>query len=95
MLLLSPGFAISVLLATAYGAAFHLLRGGGHGMLARYLLAAWGGFALGQAVGWLIGWQVLMLGQVHVVEGTLGSGILLLLIHWLTAQPPEPGRVPR
>ena len=90
MLLISPGFALSALLATTYGAAFHLLRGGGHGMLARYLLAAWCGFALGQGAGWLIGWQVLMLGQVHVAEGTLGSGILMLLIHWLIVPPPEP-----
>ena len=92
MLLISPGFAFSALLATFYGATFHLLRGGGHGMLARYLFAAWGGFALGQAVGWLIGWQVLMLGQVHVVEGTLGSGVLMLIVHWLAAPPPEPNR---
>ena len=95
MLLLSPGFAFSALLATFYGAVFHLWRGGGYGMLARYLLAAWSGFALGQAVGWLIGWQVLMLGQVHVVEGTLGSGVLMLLIHWLAAPPREPNRLPR
>jgi hypothetical protein len=95
MLLLSPGFAFSALLATFYGAVFHLWRGGGHGMLARYLLAAWSGFALGQAVGWLIGWQVLMLGQIHVVEGTLGSGVLMLLIHWLIVPPREPNRLPR
>jgi hypothetical protein len=94
-MLISPGLAISALLATAYGAAFHLWRGGGFRNLARYLLAAWTGFALGQLVGWLGGWEFLMLGQVHVVEGTLGSAVLMVLAHWLIASPAEPARSPR
>ena len=85
MSLISPGLALSALLATAYGAAFHLWRGGGYGMLVRYLLAAWGGFALGQLAGWLGGWELAMVGQVHVLEGTLGSGLVLMIVHWLTA----------
>jgi hypothetical protein len=85
MSLISPGLALSVLLATAIGAAFHLWRGGGYGMLVRYLLAAWGGFALGQLAGWLGGWELAMVGQVHMLEGTLGSGLVLVIVHWLTA----------
>ena len=87
MSLISPGLALSVLLATAFGAVFHLWRGGGYGMLVRYLLAAWGGFALGQLVAWLGGWEFAMVGQVHVVEGTLGSGLVLMIVHWLTTSP--------
>jgi len=90
MSLISPGLAISALVATAYGAAFHLWRGGGLGMLLRYLVAAWGGFALGQAMGWLGGWEFLMLGQVHVLEGTLGSVVLMFMMSWLAASPSEP-----
>jgi len=85
MSLISPGLALSVLLATAIGATFHLWRGGGYGMLVRYLLAAWGGFALGQLAGWLGGWELAMVGQVHMLEGTLGSGLVLMIVHWLTA----------
>ncbi len=92
MSLLSPGLALCVLLATAYGAAFHLWRDGGYGMLVRYLLAAWGGFALGQLAGWLGGWEFAMVGQVHVLEGTLGSGVLLMIVRWLTASPSAPTR---
>jgi hypothetical protein len=95
MALISPGLAVSALLATAYGAAFHLWRGGGFGMLLRYLLAAWGGFALGQAAGWLAGWDYLMLGQVHLLEGTLGSVVLMLIVRWLAASPAEPDRLSR
>ncbi len=87
MSLISPGLAISALVATAYGAAFHLWRGGGLGMLLRYLIAAWAGFAVGQIAGWLGGWEFLMLGQVHVLEGTLGSLVLMMLVHWLSASP--------
>ena len=92
MSLISPGLALAVILATAYGAAFHRWRGGGYGMLVRYLLAAWGGFVLGQLVGWLGGWELAMVGQVHVLEGTLGSGVLLLIVHWLAASPSTPTR---
>ena len=92
MSFISPGLALAAILATAYGAAFHLWRDGGYGMLVRYLLAAWGGFALGQLVGWLGGWEVAMVGHVHVLEGTLGSGVLLTIIHWLAASPPAPTR---
>ena len=87
MALISPGLALSVLIATAYGAAFHLWRGGGFGVLLRYLVAAWAGFAAGQVVGWLAGWEFLMLGQVHMLEGTLGSVLLLFIMSWLAASP--------
>ena len=90
MSLISPGLALSALVATAYGAAFHLWRGGGFGVLLRYLTAAWAGFAAGQVVGWLGGWEFLMLGQVHMLEGTLGSVVLMFMISWLAASPSEP-----
>jgi hypothetical protein len=60
-------------------------------VLLRYLIAAWAGFAAGQVVGWLGGWEFLMLGQVHVLEGTLGSVLLMILVHWLTASPETGG----
>jgi len=91
MSLISPGLALAVILATTFGAVFHLWRGGGYGMLVRYLLAAWGGFALGQLVGWLGGWEFALVGQVHMLEGTLGSGALLMIVHWL-ASPSAPSR---
>jgi len=89
MSLISPGLALAVILATAYGAAFHLWRGGGYGHLARYLLAAWVGFALGQAVGWLSGWPVGLVGQVYVLEATLGSAVFLVLMSWLSLPAPR------
>ena len=60
-------------------------------MLLRYLVAAWAGFAAGQVIGWLGGWEFLTLGQVHVLEGTLGSIVLMMLVHWLTTSPKTGG----
>ncbi len=81
--LLSPGIIVSVLLATLCGAAFHTWRGGGYTRLLFYLLAAWAGFALGQVAAWLSGWQLLMIGQVHLLEGLLGCLLLLVLTSWV------------
>jgi hypothetical protein len=33
-----------------------------------------------------------MVGQMHVLEGTLGSGVLLVIVHWLAASPSTPTR---
>ena len=49
-----------------------------------YWPAAVAGFAAGQAIGTLwepIPWTV---GQVRIVEATLGAAIALALAHWLT-----------
>ncbi len=82
MELLSPGLVLSIIISTACGAAFHALRGEGYGKLLWYLLAAWVGFALGQGVAWLANWQFAMMGQVHLVEGVLGSLVLMILVSW-------------
>lgn len=83
MSLLSPGLALSILVSTACGAAFHAWRGEGYARLLRYLLAAWSGFALGQFVAWLAGWEFAAIGQVHVIEGWVGSMGVLILASWL------------
>ena len=80
---LSPGFIFAFLLATAYGAGFHLLFGGGLRKLALYLLAAWMGFALGQWVSATAGLALLDVGPVHTFTASLGSWLALLLSHWL------------
>lgn len=64
-------------LATLYGAAFHLWRGGNARRLLLYLLAGWLGFALGQGLGVLLTLDTLKIGQVHVFPATFGSGIAL------------------
>jgi hypothetical protein len=95
--LVSAAFGLSLLVSSAVGAAFHLWRGEGYGKLVQYLGAAWLGFGLGQAVGWLLGGQFAMIGRVHMVEGLLGCGIMLVLASWLKLDswPGQPARSPR
>lgn len=66
-----------------YGCVFHLWRGRTLWELVLYLVASGLGFALGQIVGNRIGWDWLMLGQVHLLEASAGSILLLILVHWL------------
>jgi hypothetical protein len=82
----SPGLVFAALLATAYGAGFHLLFGGRLAKLVLYLLAAWMGFALGQWVGGILGLAILDVGPVHAFTASLGAWLALFLTHWLSKE---------
>ena len=76
---MSPSLVFSALISTACGLGFHLLRGGSLWRMSVYVLAAWIGFAIGQAAGSLIGLRLIMIGEVHLIEGIAGSLIALVL----------------
>ena len=76
-----PAILLSALLATAYGALFHLWRGGDVRRLGLFLVAGWIGFGLGQLAGMLIGWNAVMVGEVHLIEATAGSLMALLVVN--------------
>lgn len=82
-LLLSPPLVLSVIIASAYAALFNLWQGGSAKDLLLYLVSCWLGFGLGELIGDLLGLDILMIGQIHVVEGTLGAWLLLVLARWL------------
>ena len=84
---LSPAFVLSAILAAAYGCGFHLWVGKTPLELGLYLVASGLGFASGQIVGDRTGCEWLMLGQVHLLEATIGSMTLLLLARWLRIRP--------
>jgi hypothetical protein len=73
----ASGLVLGFLLATAYGAAFHLIIGGPPRRLVLYVLAAWIGFILGHFVGDFLGIEVLKLGVVHLLSASLGAWIAL------------------
>lgn len=77
----SPALVISVLLGVAYAAAFHLWRGRSLRDFFIYLVAALLGFGAGQLIGTFtqIGW--LKIGEVHVVEATIGAWTALFAVH--------------
>lgn len=83
MFLISPSLILAASIASIYAVLYNLWRGGALRDLVFYLLAAWVGFGLGQFAGWLIGLNWLMIGSLHILEGTLLSWGLLFLVNWL------------
>lgn len=80
---MSPYLVLSTIIAVAYGAAFHLWKGRGVRELLLYLIASWLGFALGQMLGESIGSELLLIGPVHILEGTVVSWAAILAAWWL------------
>lgn len=83
----SPAIVFSFLLATLYGSLFHFVVGGDARRLALLLLSSWLGFTLGQALGGVVGLG--KIGTVYISSASLGAGLALLLMWWLTRRPPE------
>lgn len=68
-----PALTLAFILATLYGAVFHLFAGGDARRLAMYLLAAWVGFAVGQLLGMVLNLQILTIGTLQLASATAGS----------------------
>ena len=83
---LSPTLVLSVILSGMYACAFNLWLGKTPQELILYLAASGLGFAFGQIVGDRVSPGWLALGQVHLLEATIGSVVLLLLARWLNTR---------
>ena len=82
----ASGLVLGFLLATAYGAAFHLIIGGRPRKILLYILAAWVGFTLGQFIGDVIGVDVFQLGAINLLSASLGAWIALILSWFLSTR---------
>lgn len=80
---LSPALTLSIVMATAYAALFHLLWGRKARELPIYWAGALLGFGLGQLVGRLLSLGLLRLGDIYFLEGSLLCWLFLLLVRWL------------
>lgn len=83
----SPSIVFGFVLATLYGAAFHVLSGGDARRLALFLLAAWLGFALGQAFGETFEMTLMDIGPLHILSATVGAWLALVVARLLTRRP--------
>lgn len=81
----ASGLILGFLLATAYGAGFHVILGGPARRILLYVLAAWIGFALGHFLGDLLDIELLKLGALHLFSASLGAWIGLITSWWLVA----------
>lgn len=81
---LSPGLWLSILLAVIYSLLFSAWRWAGWGQLGRDVLAGLLGFAVGQLIGTLAGFDLGRIGQVQLLLGTAGAVAMLAVgrIFW-------------
>jgi hypothetical protein len=82
----ASGLVLGFLLATAYGAGFHIILGGPARRILLYLGAAWIGFILGHFLGDFLNIELFKLGAVHLLSASLGAWIALIASWWLGRQ---------
>ena len=80
----SPSVTFGFILATLYGALFHVITGGDARRLALFLLTGWLGFALGHIFGVLFAVSLFSIGPLHMFSATLGAWLALLAARFLT-----------
>ena len=73
-------FVFAFVVATMIGATFHFIFGGDARRLALFLLAAWIGFALGQAAGQSFGVTLFPIGELRIVSAIAGALFTLLAV---------------
>ena len=79
-----PALLFAILIASLYGALYHLVRGGGFWRLLLFLVLSLAGFALGHVIGLWRGWVWFPLGAVNLGPSSVGSLLILLLGDWLS-----------
>ncbi|MBK7919532.1 MAG: hypothetical protein IPJ94_25395 [Chloroflexi bacterium] len=82
----ASALVLGFLLATAYGAGFHVILGGPSRRIILYLIAAWLGFSLGHILGDLLNIELFKLGALHLFTASVGAWIALILSWWLAGQ---------
>ena len=76
-------FIFGGLIATFYGAAFHLIRGGGLGQLIVYILLSWIGFWAGHFISEQLNLSFFSLGQLNLGIATITSVFLMIIGYWV------------
>ena len=79
-----PSLIFAFLIASLYGALYHLIRGGKLGRLLLFLILGWIGFVLGHLVGIWQGWLLFPLGELNLGLSSLGSLVFLLTGDWIS-----------
>ncbi len=82
---IAAALILGFLLATAYGAGFHLILGGPAKRILLYVGAAWVGFLLGQIIGAVLNISLFKMGALYLFSASLGSWIALISSRWLVA----------
>lgn len=89
MTLVASGMILAFLLATAYGAAFHLIMGGPLRHVLVFIIAAWIGFTAGHFLGDFLNVDILDLGAINLFSASAGAW-LALFVTWLLVRHGPP-----
>lgn len=84
-----PAIILSLIIASLYAGLFHFVFAQKASDILRYWLAAIIGFLLGAAIGLLVPWSLLVIGDIHLLEGTLACTPALFLARWLLGAQAE------
>jgi len=89
----APSAFLGLLIASAFGFLFHLVRGGRLVRLGLYLGTAWIGFFAGHFMGEWWDWRMMRLGSINLFASLLGAAMGLVAASILAG--PERGRAAR
>lgn len=78
-----PAIVLSAVIASLYAGFFHFIFATRASDLGYYWVAGIVAFYLGAVLGLLVPWNLLVIGEVHLLEGTLICCSGLFLVRWL------------
>lgn len=79
-----PTVTFGFILATIFGALFHIVVGGDARRLALFLLSGWIGFSLGHVLGETLEIDIAPIGSLNIVPAALGALVALVVARFLT-----------
>ncbi|MEM6284978.1 MAG: hypothetical protein AAF787_22495 [Chloroflexota bacterium] len=87
-----PILTFGFILATLFGAGFHLLFGGGARRLALFLVSGWVGFASGHIIGILFVVDLFRIGSIRFFSAAICAVVCLFFVHLITRPGTSPTR---
>ncbi len=81
-----PTFVFAFIIATLFGAIYHLVVGGDARRLAVFLLVGWIGFAVGHIAGGILDIRIFDIGRLHIVPAAVGALFALIIATVLNAR---------
>lgn len=78
-----PTLIFGGLIATLYGAIFHLIRGGGLGRLITYITLSWAGFWAGHFLAQRFEFGFVNVGSLNLGIATITSFIFMIIGYWV------------
>lgn len=78
-----PTLIFGGLIASLYGAIFHLIRGGGMVRLITYIILSWAGFWFGHFLAQRFEFGFVNVGSLNLGIATITSFILMIIGYWV------------